>query len=695
MKQTMRLALALVLMASALVFWAPAVPGQKATQQETLLQRAIQKETVDGDLAAAIKLYKEIVANPGGNRALAARALLHLGQCNEKLGSAEARQAYEQLVREYADQAELAAEARARLTALAGRAAAANGPTRIDRRVWAGPDVGADGHVSADGRFLSFTDWNTGDLAVHDLVTGTNRHVTNKGTWTTSDECADISLVSPDSKQIVHNWYNKDGFYDLRIVGVDGSNSRVVYTDRQHVTYITPMAWSPDGKYVLAGFMKTDETNELVLVSVASGSTRILRSTGKEGTARAVFSPDGRYLAYATKGTISLFDLEAGREFPLFQDAANHAVLGWAPDGRHILFQSDRAGSVDAWLITVVNGKAEGGPVLVKQNFNLDLGFTRSGAFYYAVAQGIRDVQIAELDPASGKLVSLPQPASRRWAGITDSPAWSADGNFLAYIRRGTATQPSTIIIRSTATGEERELKAGMQRLGFSLRWTPDGRGIVASGFERANRWALVRVDVQTGQTTSLMPLAIHEGMVPRFDVSPDGKTIFHVETSLTDPNANAVTAHDIESGHETTLLRQKGLYYVSVSPDGRRLAVTSSRTDDRIQQVLILPVSGGDPRAIASIDGEEANGRVEPVWTPDGRYVLFAKGQRGRATRNVQVWRVPAEGGQPERLELTVDQLWWLRLHPDGRHVAFGASQTKLEVWVMENFLPAVKKGT
>ena len=36
-----------------------------------------------------------------------------------------------------------------------------------------------------------------------------------------------------------------------------------------------------------------------------------------------------------------------------------------------------------------------------------------------------------------------------------------------------------------------------------------------------------------------------------------------------------------------------------------------------------------------------------------------------------------------------------WLRLHPDGRHVSFGTWQTKLEVWVMENFLPAVRKGT
>jgi hypothetical protein len=54
-----------------------------------------------------------------------------------------------------------------------------------------------------------------------------------------------------------------------------------------------------------------------------------------------------------------------------------------------------------------------------------------------------------------------------------------------------------------------------------------------------------------------------------------------------------------------------------------------------------------------------------------------------------VQVWRVAAEGGEPQRLGLTVDELWWLRLHPDGRRVAIGTWKTSVEVWALENFLP------
>jgi hypothetical protein len=54
-------------------------------------------------------------------------------------------------------------------------------------------------------------------------------------------------------------------------------------------------------------------------------------------------------------------------------------------------------------------------------------------------------------------------------------------------------------------------------------------------------------------------------------------------------------------------------------------------------------------------------------------------------------VWRVPVTGGEPQKLELAMPSLQHLRIHPDGRQVAFTASSQaeKSEVWALENFLP------
>jgi len=664
------------------------------------LEAAIKKEVVDGDLKTAIELYRTLAQ--ASDRAVAAKALLRMGQCYEKLGDTdtrEARKAYEQIVKEFGDQTAVAAEARTKLAALAG-ASGTGASTITVRRIWTGPEADAMGQVSPHGRFLSFTDWETGDLAIHDLTTGENRRITRKGAWWPSGEYAEFSIVSPDSRQIAYNWNNKDGFYDLRIVEIDGVKPRVVYSDREHLSYIWPIAWSPDGMHILTYFSKTDGPTELMLVRPADGSARLITASGKDAP-RAVFSPDGRYLAYALRENISLFDVAAGREFPLIPDPSNHSVMGWAPDGKHILFSSERSGSPDAWLITVADGKAEGEPTLVKKDFSgAFLGFTRSGAFYYAVANSVGDVQIAELDPASGKVVSPPQPASRRWVGITRAPDWSPDGRSLAYIR---AREPSqaVIMVRSIDTGEEREFQVGGRRLGTDLRWAPDGRAIVVPGFEPGKgsdsaayngRKSLTRIDVQTGQVTSLMPFPVKVGGSPPFDLSPDGKTAFYINLNLLSDGSqgrNQLLARDVQSGQETELVAKRGLNSVSVAPDGQRLV--AGVREGRSQVLLVMPAAGGEARELVRIDDEEANYRVSPSWTPDGRYVVFGKNLRDTARRppRVQAWRVAAEGGVPQPMELIVDGLSSLRLHPDGRRIATSTRNVITEVWVMENFLP------
>ena len=125
--------------------------GQKNDQAEVLLQTANHKQLVEGQLEEAIQLYKRIVQEQGGNRAVAAQALLEMGQCYEKLGNTEARKAYERLLRDYGDQNEAAAQARTRLAALAGNIASSSSEMVV-RRVWAGPDVEILGTVSPDGR---------------------------------------------------------------------------------------------------------------------------------------------------------------------------------------------------------------------------------------------------------------------------------------------------------------------------------------------------------------------------------------------------------------------------------------------------------------------------------------------------------------------------------------------------------------
>ncbi len=104
------------------------------------------------------------------------------------------------------------------------RAAAQESGGMTAKRLWAGSDADILGSPSPDGRYLTFVDWETGDLAVRELATGVNRRLTDKGSWSESAEQAGYSLISPDGQQVAYQWYTKDRSFQLRLIGFDGSN---------------------------------------------------------------------------------------------------------------------------------------------------------------------------------------------------------------------------------------------------------------------------------------------------------------------------------------------------------------------------------------------------------------------------------------------------------------------------------------
>jgi hypothetical protein len=213
-----------------------------------LFQQALVKERAEGNLQEAIDLYDRIVQDFADDHALAAKALVQMGRCYEKLGRAEARKAYQRVIRDYADQAEPLQVARARLAALTRPLQAGMSV----RRVWAGPDADTDGEISPDGRFLSFVDWGTGDLAIRDLTTVSNRRLTDKGPWTVSQEFALYSRWSPDGTKIAYDGYagTGDRCNDLRLVDIASAQSRVVY-DPGEESCVVLVDWSPDGRKIL------------------------------------------------------------------------------------------------------------------------------------------------------------------------------------------------------------------------------------------------------------------------------------------------------------------------------------------------------------------------------------------------------------------------------------------------------------
>jgi Tol biopolymer transport system component len=751
-----------------LVFGGLAVPApaqvENKHQAEMLLQEAKHRALVDGDLERAIELCKKIVSEHSDNRTVMAKALLQMGGCYEKLGQAEAQKAYQRLIKEFADQNEVANQARVRLAAMESD----NGKSEVTiRKIWGARGTekelqdennplylltwGRDSRPSPNGRYIAYTNWGPPSIAVYDLSTGESRDITDEGTWDnppTGDEYGDFPIWSPDGRYVAYGWCIKgadSGDYpqahnELRIVGLeDAKPRRVIYRTDNLEEDILPYDWSPDGKAILAitvpseGSAK-DKSAHMVLISVEDGSRCILKSFEKINwrTTHMLFSPDGRYIAYSIgrsrndqKRDIFLLKTDgSGESIPLLTHPDDDQLLGWHPDGKRLLFATNRTGAKTMAFIEVHEGQSRG----VLQIRHLEPGFqamglTRNGAYYYSRKIGENDVYTATLDLEADKVLVPPALVSARMDLRNNALCWSSDGKYLAYYvapmwvpsPKGRLYGPGNIVIRSLGTGQERELilspKFTDKGFGGGVNWAPDGRSLLIRGWIETGHHGIFRVNIDTGKLTPVVltnpepmspnwqarpdPDQVKGDFILRGELSPDGNTLFY-HRYLNDPDAppehmgthtlTRLFARDLRTGQEREIFGNPDVLFrrFALSPDGQHVAIGVHTA------LQILPSAGGEPRELLKYEDEFKPERI--VWTPDSRYLLIVKGEG----RKSELWRIAVAGGRPERVadELPTDPGGWrgLRIHPDGRQIAFTSKSVQQELWVMENFLPEVK---
>lgn len=667
-----------------------------------LFQQALVKERAEGNLEEAIQLYQRVVTEAGNDRELAAKALVQMGRCYEKLGNEKAREAYERVLREYADQSESVADARARLAALEQSTGPDVAEDLTIRQVWAGPAVDTFGAVSPDGKYISYVDWLNGTLAIREIATGEKHSLMKKKGWEESPPGYPLfSRWSPDSGQLVYTWAIEGNDCELRIVGLDGSEPRILSQSEEKI-WFQPGDWSPDGKYILAGLLMEDKSIQLSLISVADGSVRILKTFYEhEGqpTSGGLFSPDGRYIAYnrspredSNERDIFLFSIEGGYELPLITHLADDYLLGWAPDGKSILFASERTGTMDAWIIQVADEKPQGAPLLLRRNIGEigPMAITQEGAFYYSTPGLMYDVYTTTLDPESGKIITPPEKETLPYEGFNMSPDWSPDGKYFVYTSLRSGPERNIICIYSAENGTVHELP---HKLTLSYpRWAPDGRSILVKATV-GDGGGIYRIDAQTGE---VIPLIQREGeeYIHSPILSHDGKSLFYIREY--DPEElYQVLVRDLETGEEKELYRTPPFdnSTIALSPDGLSLALLM-RADEQMRALMVISSTGGEQREVHRF---EQGGRwiLDIDWSPDGRYIYFPKGPDPDLKE--ELWRVPSVGGTAQNLGLIMLGFQHLIVHPDGRRITFASRPSREalqdEVWVMENFLPPLEE--
>jgi Tol biopolymer transport system component len=440
-------------------------------------------------------------------------------------------------------------------------------------------------------------------------------------------------------------------------------------------------------------------------VTLARGETREVDFTTDRGTWMSVHaSPGGDWLVFDLLGHVYRMDREGG-EARLLTGNSGVAVNFHpriSPDGSVVAFISDREGQNSLWIMDADGSNPR--PVVTDPNVRFaEPTWTPDGRYLVVTRQSIprpgqppsAGIWMYHVDGGEGvELVSRNDHPGAAW------PSVSSDGRHLYFHEYTGGPRPSgwrdalrghwQLRRFDFRTGEVVEITAGEdhQQLrqssggGYAPEISPDGRWLAFArripggvmewkGHEYGPRTALWLRDLHTGEERILMDpieLDMAEGMktlriLPGYGWSPDGRSIILSQ-------GGRIREVDVESGRVSTRpftarvqrtvsemaytpfriddgpLDVRFLRWHTASRDGARLAFQG------VGRVWVadLPEGGsgeaGAPRRLTPEDFGPLE--YSPSWSPDGRWIAFSTWddeERGH------LWRIPAEGGRPERL--------------------------------------------
>jgi len=395
---------------------------------------------------------------------------------------------------------------------------------------------------------------------------------------------------------------------------------------------------------------------------------RTVSFTANNGTWISVdVSPDGNTLTFDLFGDIYTIPIEGGKATRITEGMAFDTHPRYSPDGRYILFTSDRDGADNVWYLDLEeedeeekfhqvtdgnnrtpsadwspDGKyivvAKGGLTnklwlyhkdggkgaqLIKEPEALktiDPAFGHEGRFiYFSQRMGawnynaqLPQYQIGVYDRENGQRSTI---TSRYGSAFT--PTVSGDGKYMVYGSR--FEEQTGLVLRNMETGDEKWLAYPVQRddqesiatMGVypGMSFTPDNEHVVA--FYGGKIW---KIPVEESQAIEIpFEVNVEQELGPRLE--------FKYPIS-DDKEAIATQIRDAVP-----------------SPDGTKLAFTV------LNKLYVMDYPGGTPQRLTNREVTEA----QPAWSPDSRSLVYAtwEGEGGHLYKIDVISRRP----QPVRL--------------------------------------------
>lgn len=370
-------------------------------------------------------------------------------------------------------------------------------------------------------------------------------------------------------------------------------------------------------------------------------------------------SPDGKQIVFSWQGDIWMGDAAGGNARRLTVHPGNDLTPKFTPDGRRIVFMSDRAGSQDFYSI------ARDGSDLKRLSFE---GSTESfasisadGKFLFGSSNAFGRGNLVKLAMEGGDLVQM----TRHPLEIQYSASVSPDGKRLVFVNGGSIGNWRDIEANGSNTGEiyissNEPLATDAKRLttnewhdSFPL-FTPSGDIVFVSNRNGwPNIWRMradgsgARKITDHSRGAVRYPSLSSNGELLTYEFDGDVYAL-NIEAGVTRKvNFDAPGDSRVSPMIEETVTTADEF---ATSPDGKR-SLISVRGD-----LYVMPARGGTTRRLTKSAAQDNNA----VWV-DNKTVLFVSGRNGKR----ELWTVDMDGNE-KLFYADADDVMGITISPD-----------------------------
>jgi Tol biopolymer transport system component len=411
-------------------------------------------------------------------------------------------------------------------------------------------------------------------------------------------------------------------------------------------------------------------------VGLSLQAARKIEFSTDEGTWISLdVSPDGRTIVFDLVGHLYTLDIAGGTATPITTGFSFESSPRFSPDGKQIVYVSDRSGADNLW-ISNINGS--GARQLTSDVDTMFTSPTWTPDCRYILVSRLKpkgygtalEVWMYDVKGGSGITVVQTKASENAPGQIGMGAVASPDGRYLYYETRqaGFSDNPRWQIARRDLQTGETQTITNDQGGAFRPVLSPDGSKLVY-GTHYDSTTALRFRDLVSGQDHWLRyPIqrdsqdawVSTRDLLPGYAFTPDGQNLV-ISFAGKIHTLSLLTARDRIIPFQATVSRELGprLNFPSRVDDGpveARLVQGAVESPDGITIALsslghlyVVPRKpDSKPRRLTSGNDRE----FEPAWSPDGKWLAYVTW----SAEGGAVWKIASQGtGSPVKLTRTV----------------------------------------